>query len=314
MSRTMQIKRDAKSDMLCAEILAREASGIVQIRAVVPMKRIRAFVDRLVAKRSGRSVSSVSGDSRIQRQCNVIATKLAGRELFSTIMKAGRSPAIEQARKKQQQLAMVAKLVELSESGELDEEFGGWNGVRDAFARKRKARYQAMIVRGVPEASARSLIGRARLEDEIILRAAMVETGAQEDPDQDDADEEAEDQADQEAEEDDEASDQAVADELEDEGTDPEVADPMVSGDRDGRDARVGGGFSLRNPFKRKKKRATAAQRMDAARARSARAQEESDARAAESEAQAAEDVNRETPKDDASEEPIDAANPPPHN
>lgn len=287
MARTISVKRDEKTDYLCAEILEKGPNGVIQIRAVVPMKKIRALVDSALASKTGQPKSAISGSPDIQRRCAPVVQRLAGVHLFRAIAKAAQSPMVEQAQKRRQQLAMVARLVEIAESDDFEDQYGGWEGIQSAMARKRKTRYQAMIARGVPETTARSLTARSKIEDDIIVAAAMRETNEDEDV---------------------EEIEEETQAEVED-TSDPEL---FMSGDRDGRDSKVGGGFSFRNPFKRKKGRPSAAQRIEAARARQARAQEEQEAQQAEAEAKASETSNNpETPKDDASSEPIDAANPP---
>jgi hypothetical protein len=178
--------------MLCAEILVRGKGGVAQIRAVAPLKPIRAALQRLVEQRTG---TTVSGDSALGCKCQKAAMKLAGLNLMRTIKQASVAPQSLMREGHATKQARVAKLVSMAESGQL-EEYGGWDGVVETIQNKRQAQLRAMVARGISEEVATNVVEKLLAEDEEIVTTAMHIVGDDEEEDEDEDDNEDEDEPD----------------------------------------------------------------------------------------------------------------------
>jgi hypothetical protein len=191
----VKFRRDAKSDMMTVEVLTKGRLGIVQIRAVAPLKPIRnALRQRL--QRAGVQVagdpieisarpwdSSLSGrsdgrDSRVgcsMQGLERATCKVACCGLMEEMKKAAQphlAQGRESATRKHKLLKRIKQLVQFAHTDKF-ESCGGWEGVEQAFQRKRTAQHSALMARGTSKPQADRAIQALLNEDAIVVSKAQ---------------------------------------------------------------------------------------------------------------------------------------------
>lgn len=165
------IKKDAARDVITADIVWKGRYGVAQIRAVAPMGPLRQALQSQLAARGVRR-SQMSGTTVLGCKCEKLVTKMAGVHLARTIATAARTPFAKMAKDQARMAAKVARFVQLAESGALEEQFGGWEGLDEHLENRRLICARAWKARGIPAETIRACMARMAREDQAAIQKA----------------------------------------------------------------------------------------------------------------------------------------------
>lgn len=200
MSATLTFKDNPTANVVTAEVLYKGKAGAAQLRAVVPVDRLKKVLSasllEAIKARTGKSLTfdQIQGHPTVGPKLEGACSVMGRRAALTLMRQAASSPGVTLAKKGAAQASRkrrILQFVALGIGGGLVA-YGGWRGLEALLARRRAAQVAALKKQGVPEDELLRRQARAEQADkEDLSRAAqMVEERTEEDADEEDEEDE----------------------------------------------------------------------------------------------------------------------------